>query len=289
MKRPPSAQQALIPPDENRRMFDAIARRYDLLNTIISLGRDHAWRREAVDRLQVRAGGQYVDAGCGTGALSLALARRFPAGALTVHGLDFSAAMLHEGGRRIAQAGLAASITLQQGDALALPFADSSLDGVISGFVLRNLSNRPAALVEWCRVLRPGGRCVVLELAVPESWLMRVGYRIFTRLVVPGLAWAGLFAGAEWALADPPAIPWGGPLAATLAFVAIGPAVLAYRAWGLGVQRVGPGIAGIFSNLTPLFAAVMSAAFLGEPPQGHHIVAFGLIVSGIVVSSRKPG
>jgi drug/metabolite transporter (DMT)-like permease len=107
--------------------------------------------------------------------------------------------------------------------------------------------------------------------------------------VVPGLAWAGLFAGAEWALADPPALQWGGPLAATLAFVAIGPAVLAYRAWGLGVQRVGPGIAGIFSNLTPLFAAVMSAAFLGEPPQGHHIVAFGLIVSGIVVSSRKPG
>jgi drug/metabolite transporter (DMT)-like permease len=107
--------------------------------------------------------------------------------------------------------------------------------------------------------------------------------------VVPGLAWAGVFAGAEWALADPPAIQWGGPLAATLVFVALGPAVLAYRAWGLGVQRVGPGIAGIFSNLTPLFAALMSAAFLGEPPQWHHIVAFGLIVSGIVVSSRKPG
>jgi drug/metabolite transporter (DMT)-like permease len=107
--------------------------------------------------------------------------------------------------------------------------------------------------------------------------------------VAPGLAWAGVFAGAEWALADPPAIQWGGPLAATLAFVAIGPAVLAYRAWGLGVQRVGPGIAGIFSNLTPLFAAVMSAAFLGEPPHWHHIAAFGLIVSGIVVSSRKPG
>jgi hypothetical protein len=107
--------------------------------------------------------------------------------------------------------------------------------------------------------------------------------------VVPGLAWAGVFAGAEWALATPPAIQWGGPLAAALVFVALGPAVLAYRAWGLGVQRVGPGIAGIFSNLTPLFAAVMSAAFLGEPPQGHHLVAFGLIISGIVVSSRRPG
>ncbi len=105
--------------------------------------------------------------------------------------------------------------------------------------------------------------------------------------MAPGLAWAGLFAGAEWMMADPPAIQWGGPLAAALAFVAIGPAVLAYRAWGLGVQRVGPAIAGIFSNLTPLFAALMSAAFLGEPPQLHHIVAFGLIVSGIVVSSRQ--
>lgn len=106
--------------------------------------------------------------------------------------------------------------------------------------------------------------------------------------VIPGLAWAALFTGAEWAFAHPPAIQWGGPLAAALAFVAIGPAILAYRAWGLGVQRVGPGIAGIFSNLTPLFAAVMSAAFLGEPPQLHHFVAFGLIVSGILVATQRP-
>jgi drug/metabolite transporter (DMT)-like permease len=68
-----------------------------------------------------------------------------------------------------------------------------------------------------------------------------------------GLAWSGLFAAGEWA-ADP-AHPWGWPLAAALAYVAIGPAILAYRSWGLGVQRVGPNIAGFFSNLTPLFAA----------------------------------
>jgi drug/metabolite transporter (DMT)-like permease len=104
--------------------------------------------------------------------------------------------------------------------------------------------------------------------------------------MVPGLAWAGLFTGAEWLFFSPAPIQWGAPLAGILAFVALGPAILAYRAWGLGVQRVGPAIAGIFSNLTPLFAAVMSAAFLGEHPQGHHLVAFGLIVSGILVSSR---
>ena len=66
-----------------------------------------------------------------------------------------------------------------------------------------------------------------------------------------------------------------------------GPAILAYRCWGLGVQRVGPTIAGFFTNLTPLFAALMSAAFLGEPPHLYHAIAFVLIVGGIMVSSRR--
>ena len=74
---------------------------------------------------------------------------------------------------------------------------------------------------------------------------------------------------------------------AALLCVAVGPAVLAYRCWGLGVQRAGPAIAGFFSNLTPLFAALMSAAFLGEMPRTYHALAFALIVGGIVVSSRR--
>jgi len=69
--------------------------------------------------------------------------------------------------------------------------------------------------------------------------------------------------------------------------VALGPALLAYRCWGLGVQRAGPAIAGFFSNLMPLFAAVLSAAFLGESPQTYHAIAFLLIAGGIVISSRK--
>jgi drug/metabolite transporter (DMT)-like permease len=104
--------------------------------------------------------------------------------------------------------------------------------------------------------------------------------------VVFGLMWSGLFAGSEWALTDAH-IRWGWPLAAALLYVAVGPAVIAYRCWGLGVQRVGPAVAGFFSNLTPLFAALMSAAFLGELPHIYHAVAFGLIVGGIVVSSRR--
>ena len=104
--------------------------------------------------------------------------------------------------------------------------------------------------------------------------------------VVFGLGWSGLFAAGEWALTDAK-IEWGWPLAAALLFVAVGPAILAYRCWGLGVQRAGPNVAGFFGNLTPLFAALLSAAFLRELPHPYHAVAFILIVGGIVVSTKK--
>ncbi len=104
--------------------------------------------------------------------------------------------------------------------------------------------------------------------------------------IVFGLGWSGLFAAAEWSLTDAH-IRWGWPLAAALLYIAIGPAILAYRSWGAGIQRAGPALAGFFSNLTPLFAAVMSSAFLGEPPRAYHAAAFVLIVGGIVVSSRR--
>jgi drug/metabolite transporter (DMT)-like permease len=105
-----------------------------------------------------------------------------------------------------------------------------------------------------------------------------------------GLMWSGLFAGGEWAL-DKGHIQWSWPLAAALAFIAIGPALLAYRAWGAGVSRAGPAVAGFFANLTPLFTALLSAAFLGEMPHLFHVLAFALIVGGIVVTapgSRSP-
>lgn len=104
--------------------------------------------------------------------------------------------------------------------------------------------------------------------------------------VVPGVLWSALFTAGEWAAA-PQAITWGWPLAAALAFIAVGPAVVAYRCWGLGVQRVGPNVAGFFTNLTPLFAALLSSVMLGEPPRVFHALAFVLIASGIVVSSRR--
>lgn len=104
--------------------------------------------------------------------------------------------------------------------------------------------------------------------------------------LLPGVAWSGLFAAGEAAVTTQE-IQWGWPLAAALLYVAIGPALVAYRCWGLGVQRVGPTIAGFFSNLTPLFAAIFSAAFLGEAPRAFHALAFLLIVAGIVITSKR--
>lgn len=101
-----------------------------------------------------------------------------------------------------------------------------------------------------------------------------------------GVAWSGLFAGGEWLVSDA-RIHWSWPLAAALLYVGVAPAIVALRCWGAGVRRVGPGIAAFFSNLTPLFAALLSSAFLGELPHLYHGAAFALIVGGIVLSSRR--
>ncbi|HWK71399.1 MAG TPA: DMT family transporter [Burkholderiaceae bacterium] len=101
-----------------------------------------------------------------------------------------------------------------------------------------------------------------------------------------GVVWSGGFAAGEWALTDA-RIDWSWGLAAALIYFAVGPAIVAFRCWGAGVGRVGPTIAGFFNNLTPLFAALMSSAFLGETPHAYHAVAFLFIVGGIVLSSRS--
>lgn len=134
------------------------------------------------------------------------------------------------------------------------------------------------AFYSWM-LARPGGE----PDAIRSDWAA-----FLLAQIVFGLAWSALFAGGEWALTDA-RIVWGWPLVLSLLFVAVGPAVLAYRAWGIGVQRAGPTIASFFGNLTPLFTALMSSALLGDLPQLYHGAAFVLIVCGIVVSSRRGG
>ena len=124
-----------------------------------------------------------------------------------------------------------------------------------------------------------------------EPGLVRGNWAYFLMAQIAfGLVWSGAFTAMEWSgytgLVDAH-VNWGWPLVAALVYVAVGPALLAYRCWGLGVQRAGPNIAGFFANLTPIFAATMSALALGELPQMYHIAAFVMIIGGIVVSSRK--
>ena len=104
--------------------------------------------------------------------------------------------------------------------------------------------------------------------------------------MVFGLVWSGLFTGGEMAMGQFH-IQWGWPLGGALLFIALGPAILAYRFWGLGVQRSSPAVAGFFGNLIPLFTALLSIALLGEAPRLYHGLAFVLIVGGIMVSSRR--
>lgn len=101
-----------------------------------------------------------------------------------------------------------------------------------------------------------------------------------------GLMWSGAFTAGEWAVTDAQ-LRWGWPLAVGLIFIALGPSLIAYRCWGLGIERAGPNVAGFFTNLTPILAALMSTLLLGEAPSLYHGVAFALIVGGIVVSSRR--
>ncbi|QAU32997.1 DMT family transporter [Janthinobacterium sp. 17J80-10] len=117
--------------------------------------------------------------------------------------------------------------------------------------------------------------------AIRKNWS---GYLLAQ--VIFGVAWSAVFATGEWTLGQPQ-FDWGWPLALALLYVSTAPAIIALGLWGAGVARVGPNIASFFSNLIPLFTALMSSAFLGELPQLYHGAAFMLIVGGIVLSSRR--
>jgi drug/metabolite transporter (DMT)-like permease len=126
---------------------------------------------------------------------------------------------------------------------------------------------------------------LLAQITEPAEVRNNWAYLLMAQITL-GLGWSSLFTAGEWALTDAH-IDLGWPLATALLFVALGPALLAYRCWTLGVQQVGPSIAGFFSNLTPLFAALLSTLILGEWPAWYHMVAFALIVGGIMVSARR--
>jgi len=178
---------ALIPSDENRRMFDRIARRYDLLNGLMSLGLHRIWRRQAVKSLCAKdfARGQpkFLDIGCGTGDLAIAVLHKEPSAHVT--GIDLSVPMIEIADRKTRAAGLQSRATYQVGDATAMAFGDRAFDGIVSAFCLRNIDDRMKAFQEMQRVLRPGGTVVILELTKPAAIWPRLLHQFYTRRVIP--------------------------------------------------------------------------------------------------------
>jgi demethylmenaquinone methyltransferase/2-methoxy-6-polyprenyl-1,4-benzoquinol methylase len=158
-------------------MFDAVAQRYDLLNDILSMGLDRWWRREAVRALACRPGDQVLDLGCGTGKLGALVASR-----CRVVGVDVSREML-----RLAQRWYGERFRHVQGSAFHLPFRSGSFDGGLSGFVLRNLEDLPAAFEELARVLRSGGRISLVDITEPRHPVFRRLFDAYFRTAAPAL------------------------------------------------------------------------------------------------------
>jgi demethylmenaquinone methyltransferase / 2-methoxy-6-polyprenyl-1,4-benzoquinol methylase len=167
-----------VAPEQVRTMFDQIARFYDLLNTVLSGGRDAAWRRRAARETQLRPGDHALDVCTGTGKLARLLRGRVgPRGGVV--GVDFSTAMLAIARRRIPD------VDFREGDATQLPFADGSVDAVTVAFGLRNVVDRERAVREAARVLEPGGRYVILEFAHVDAPLVGRVYAWYLTRVLP--------------------------------------------------------------------------------------------------------
>jgi demethylmenaquinone methyltransferase/2-methoxy-6-polyprenyl-1,4-benzoquinol methylase len=165
-------------PHEVAAMFDGVAERYDRTNTILSFGRDRAWRKETRLALDLQPGEVCLDLAAGTGVSTEELAR---SGAFVV-GVDLSLGMLRAGHTRRPTAPLLA------GDALALPFADESFDAVTVSFGLRNFADLGAAIRELARVTRPGGRLIVCEFSHPTNAAFRTAYLGYLMRALPEVA-----------------------------------------------------------------------------------------------------
>ena len=164
-------------------LFERIAPIYDAMNTVMTAGIDARWRRAAAEAAALGPGMRAVDVACGTGALTRELAARVgETGSVT--GIDLSTAMLRKAARRRRLPG-AGSISYERGDALALPIADASVDAATIAFGLRNVSDHRRAIDEMRRVTRPGGRVVVLEIAMPSGRVGRLVSATWFERVVP--------------------------------------------------------------------------------------------------------
>jgi demethylmenaquinone methyltransferase/2-methoxy-6-polyprenyl-1,4-benzoquinol methylase len=172
-----------------RAMFDRIAGIYDLMNSAMTAGLHHRWRARAAELALLRPGDSALDVACGTGDLALALAARVSPGG-EVLGCDFSEAMLDRARTKASaprDAGQSARVRFEWADALSLPYEDGSFDAATVGFGARNFEDLPRGLREMARVVRPGGRVVVLEITMPTRAPLAQFYRLWFDRLVPAL------------------------------------------------------------------------------------------------------
>ena len=169
-----------LPETQVRAMFDRIARVYDRMNSVMTAGMHHRWRERAADLAAVSEGDRALDVATGTGDLAIELRRRVGTSGDVV-GLDFSASMLELAREK------ASDIRFEQGNALDLPYADGEFAAATVGFGARNFSDLAAGLAEMRRVVRPGGRVVVLEITTPQRPPLSWFFRAWFDRVVPAL------------------------------------------------------------------------------------------------------
>ena len=191
-----------------RKMFDGIAPSYDRLNHLMSLGVDRRWRRRALRETVDGTPQQVLDVACGTGDSTIAAARAAAPGSL-VTGVDISEGMMALVAEKAEKAGVADRIRLAAADGEDLPFADASFDRVTCAFGIRNFEHKELGLKEFHRVLKPGGRVVILELSVPRNRVVRWFYDLYFLHVLPWVG--GLVSGDKAAYRYLPASVHGFP------------------------------------------------------------------------------
>ncbi len=169
-----------------RAVFDSVAANYDLMNDLMSVGLHRLWKRFALGRTGLRPGDLALDVAGGTGDIAAGLARQVGPTGLVLH-TDINREMLEVGRRRLVDAGLFANTRTLQANAEQLPFPDRSFHAVTIAFGLRNCTDKPAALRDMARVLKPGGRLMVLEFSKPAVKLLEPVYDVYSFRVLPWL------------------------------------------------------------------------------------------------------
>ena len=178
----PYSDSDLSKKQQVEQMFDNISGKYDLLNRILSMGIDVSWRKKVVKSVKKEKPKSILDIATGTGDLAIAMAKATDA---KITGFDLSAGMLEVGKVKVKDENLQDQIEMIQGDAENMPFEDNSFDAITLSFGVRNFENLEKGLNEIYRVLKPGGKLIILEFSQPESFPMKQLYGFYSRSILP--------------------------------------------------------------------------------------------------------